>query len=136
MSLVKNILNQLNEYFEESQFNVGDKVLCLVGGRVGTVKQKIQDEDGEAVYEVEMPETEANMAKTDRFYADDLELFNPEFYESMNEDEHVRTYSVTVEVEVPANMNNIETEEAIESAIEQKYADVIKVVYIDSNAIL
>ena len=52
------------------------------------------------------------------------------------EAEDVRTYSITIEVEVPHTMNNIEIEESIESAIDQKYGDIIKVLYIDSNATL
>lgn len=118
-------------YSDSQDYNVGDRVLVLVNGRVGTIIKKLAVD----TYEVELDETNNYMPRIDTYYANDMEPYNAEFYESMNE-EDVRTYSITVEVEVPHTMNNIETEEAIESAIQQKYGDIMKVLYINSNAIL
>ena len=119
-------------YSDSQDYEIGDRVLVLVNGRVGTVIEKPAADK----YKVELDNDKINMPRIDTYYADDLEPYNAEFYESVNEEKDVRTYSITVEVEVPHTMNNIETEEAIESAIQQKYGDMMKVLYIDSNAIL
>ena len=65
-------------YSDSQDFNVGDRVLVLINGRVGTIKSNPAVD----VYEVELEETPNHMARIDKYYADDMELFNPDFYES------------------------------------------------------
>jgi ATP-dependent exoDNAse (exonuclease V) alpha subunit len=63
-------------YSDSQDFKVGDRVLVLINGRVGTVKSNPAVD----VYEVELDETTNYMPRVDRYYADDMELFNADFY--------------------------------------------------------
>jgi hypothetical protein len=65
-------------YSDSQDFKVGDRVLVLINGRVGTIKSNPAVD----VYEVELDETPNYMPRVDRYYSDDMELFNPDFYES------------------------------------------------------
>lgn len=65
-------------YSTSQDFNVGDRVLVLINGRVGTIKSNPAVD----VYEVELDEAPNYMPRVDRYYADDMELFNSDFYES------------------------------------------------------
>lgn len=57
-------------YSDAQDFNVGDQVKLIWSGRNGIITKQI----GVDVYEIEFPETPGLMARTDRYYANDLEL--------------------------------------------------------------
>lgn len=57
-------------YSDAQDFNVGDQVKLIWSGRTGIITKQI----GVDVYEIEFPETPGLMARTDRYYANDLEL--------------------------------------------------------------
>ena len=94
-------------YSTAQDFKVGDKVRLIGTKRPGVISKQIAVD----VYEIEFPEWGSNMARTDRFYANDLELVK-----DVNE-EMLRTYKVNLEVQVPANVNNIEVEHEVERVI-------------------
>ena len=57
-------------YSTAQDFNVGDKVQVIWSKRIGTIVKQIAVD----VYEVEFPEVGSLMARTDRYYANDLKL--------------------------------------------------------------
>ena len=57
-------------YSTAQDFNVGDKVQMIWSKRIGTIVKQIAVD----VYEVEFPEVGSLMARTDRYYANDLKL--------------------------------------------------------------
>lgn len=68
-------------YSDAQDFKVGDKVRRIWDKRPGIITKQIAVD----TYEVEFPEYGTNMARTDRYYANDLQLLDSDFYESKEE---------------------------------------------------
>ena len=69
-------------YSDAQDFNVGDQVKLIWSGRNGIITKQI----GVDVYEVEFPETPGLMARTDRYYANDLELVKSKIIDNKETD--------------------------------------------------
>lgn len=66
-------INKLTTLLEEDVLSVGDDVFIKSNKKYGFITKRVSN----VLYEVEIPEQNGDMARTDTYYASDLELVNP-----------------------------------------------------------